>query len=239
MRKPDVRPWEPGPLRPPLGEGTVHVWRANLDTVSGEVTELLSGDERARAERMLNAGKAQRWSRARGVLRELLGRYLDRDPGTLCFRTGAHGKPALAGRRAGHNAASDAASPEHPRLSFNMSHSGQLALYAFAGSGAVGVDVEVARPTGSEVAIADRLFGLAEALRFQAMDPGTREREFLRMWTRHEAVVKCRGISIEAKAMRSCRGEPWIAELEVGASSAAAVALSDRPHRLSCWGWRA
>jgi hypothetical protein len=52
----------------------LHVWGADLDAVSDEVIELLSGDERVRAERMLSARKAQRWSRAAGVLRELLGR---------------------------------------------------------------------------------------------------------------------------------------------------------------------
>jgi 4'-phosphopantetheinyl transferase len=69
------------------------VWRANLDAVSGEVTELISGDERARAERILSPSKRERWSRARGVLREVLGRYVDSDPSALHFGSQGRGKP--------------------------------------------------------------------------------------------------------------------------------------------------
>jgi 4'-phosphopantetheinyl transferase len=213
------------------------VWRADLDTVSDAVAELLSDDERARAERILSAPKARRWSRARGVLRQLLGRYLETDPKTLRLNTEAHGKPGLADRRTGDAVASDGASAPPARLSFNMSHSGPLALYAFASSGAVGIDVEVARQTGSEVAIAARLFGPAEAGRLGDLDPATRAREFLRTWTRREAALKCRGTVI-AGGSGDSGSEPWIAQLRVSATCPAAVALSYAPLQLSCWSWR-
>jgi 4'-phosphopantetheinyl transferase len=101
--------WEPGPAHPRLTEYVLHVWRADLDAVSDKVAQLFSDDERARAERVLSARKARRWGRARRVLRELVGRYLERDPASLRFNTEAGGKPTARGAT---------------RLSFSLTHSG-------------------------------------------------------------------------------------------------------------------
>src|SRR5271156_2129016 len=114
--------WAPGPTLPALAEDAVHVWRVDLKTVTGGVTELLCREERERGERLLNKRDGQLWIRSRGVLRVLLGRYLREDPGALRFSTGAHGKPELTRRG----------------LSFNLAHSDRLALYAIAETVAVG-----------------------------------------------------------------------------------------------------
>src|SRR5271155_1853637 len=114
--------WTPGPLRPLLAEREVHVWRAELAAVAEDLQELLNDEERARAARMVNERDRELWRRSRGLLRALLGRYLQREPRSLRFVVGEHGKPALA---------QDAS----PRVAFNMSHSGQIALYAFSGAG--------------------------------------------------------------------------------------------------------
>jgi len=214
----------PGPLRPALAEGAVHVWRADLTTVGDDLSELLCSEERARARRFVNERDRELWGRSRGLLRALLGRYLQQDPSSLRFVTGEHGKPALA----------DHASPE---LAFNMSHSGELALYAFSRAGDVGVDVEVARRPINEVAIAERTLGASEAARLRDLDPETRRREFLRGWTRHEAEMKCLGVGIGGGDGAVERGALWVAELELGAGAAGAVA-SERPaHELCCWIW--
>jgi 4'-phosphopantetheinyl transferase len=230
--------WEPGPPDPHLTDGVLHVWRADLDAVSGEVIELLSDDERARAESILSARKAQRWSRGRGVLRDLLGRYLETDPGTLRFRTGAHGKPTLAEGCPGSAAASGCTTPGTAWFSFNMSHSRPLALYALAGTCAVGVDVEVVRRPLDEVAIARRAFGPSQSLRLEGVAPARREREFLRAWVRHEAELKFRGTGIRKGVRESDAAIVWISELNVGPHAAAAVAVERRPRELRCWDWR-
>jgi 4'-phosphopantetheinyl transferase len=223
--------WAPGPARPLLTECTVHVWRADLSALAAEALEdLLSDEERARAERFVNADDAKLWRRSHGLLRALIGRYLQHDPKSLQFVIGEHGKPALAGSSA-HD------------LTFNMSHSGELALYAFSSSGEVGVDVEVARRSIDEVEIARRMLGASEATRLQALDPETRRREFLRGWTRHEAEVKCLGLGIGAE--RNGHGEgteeprPWVGQLELGTDAAAAVACKHPARELRCWDWQA
>ena len=115
---------------PGLGARTVHVWQADLDEAPPATAGSLSHAERARAERLPRGPARERWARARGILKTLLGGYLDADPRALRFCAGERGKPYLA------------ASP----VSFNVSHSGSLAFFAFSTSGPVGVDVQLPRP---------------------------------------------------------------------------------------------
>jgi 4'-phosphopantetheinyl transferase len=214
--------WAPAPARPALTEGAVHVWRVDLTTVTDDLAELLCGEERERGERLLNKRNGQLWMRSRGVLRALLGRYLQEDPETLRFSTGAHGKPELR--------------PRGP--SFNLAHSGSLALYAVAQTVAVGVDVEMARRAVNEVALAERTFGSAEAGRLAALDPADRAREFRRLWVRREAQLKCRGTGIAGARAEASTRELWIAELDVGARAAAAIAADAPPRELCTWDWQ-
>jgi 4'-phosphopantetheinyl transferase len=220
----------------------VHVWRADLSAVAADLGGLLSPAERARAGRMSRERDRQLWTRAHGVLRALLGRYLESDPRTLHITTEAHGKPGLlddafasAGAQATHAEATQALPP---RLSFNLAHSGQLALYAFTAAGSVGVDVEVARRPLNEVGIAERIFGAVEARRLSVLDPKAREREFRRLWARHEAELKYWGTGLADQATGTSKRKPWVAELDVGPRAAAAVAVKDAPRELRCWDWR-
>jgi 4'-phosphopantetheinyl transferase len=224
--------WTPGPDLPPPPHGAVHVWRADLTTVADEVGEVLCPEERARALQIRSTRHRHLWARSRGVLRSLLARYVGSDPGALCFTTGAHGKPSLDPA----DAASGAAEVT-PRVSFNLSHSGELALYAVTDGGAVGVDVERAHRPIDALAVAARAFGPVEAARLAALDPVTREREFLRAWVRHEAELKCRGTGIGGGAAPIGSRRPWIAQLELGAGAAGAVATDVAPATLCRWDW--
>jgi hypothetical protein len=79
-----------------------------------------------------------RWVCSRGVLRALLGRYLDHDPRELRFWLAAHGKPTLQEGPTVGMGPSDG-------LRFNLSHSGELMLVAVTAGSEIGVDVERAR----------------------------------------------------------------------------------------------
>jgi 4'-phosphopantetheinyl transferase len=227
--------WAPGPTTPLLEAGAVHVWRAELEAVGDDVCELLCERECERAERMLDAHGRQLWRRSRGVLRALLGRYLERDPRSLRLVVGAHGKPALEDRADRQRASVADALAEPVGLSFNLSHSRGLALYAFSRSGPVGVDVEAAHSRTNELGIAARVLGAAEAQRLERLRPQERSREFLRAWARHEAQVKCIGVGIGG-ADSACQGpRPWVAQLELGPHAAGAVAAERQAHQLCCW----
>jgi 4'-phosphopantetheinyl transferase len=231
----EAHDWPIGPREPSLGERDVHVWRAELARAGDDLLALLNDEERKRAERIVGAEQRARWMHSRGVLRALLGRYLGCDPGTVELDVGTYGKPELGG--AGHSPGS---------LSFSLSHSAGLALYAFTTSGSVGVDVEEltgsanpggpARRARDDVAVAKRVFGEEQALRLAAIAPPKREREFLRLWTAYEAELKRRGRGIGAGGVAPAQPR-WVAELPVGPAAAAALACHAEPGGLRCWSW--
>ncbi len=231
-------PWTTGPHDPVPGPATIDVWRVELGGVGEGVLDALSAQEHVRAAGIVGQREQDLWGRSRGVLRDLLGRYLDADPSSLELDAGTHGKPRLA-------------APWSERgLHFNLSHSGELALYAFSAHGSVGVDVEVMgepgrRASTDPVALAARVLGAEAAAHLGALTPPAREFEFLRLWTRHEAELKRRGTGIGAAAAAEqaegeARVEPWIVELDVGAGTVAALAADCGAVReLRLWEWTA
>jgi 4'-phosphopantetheinyl transferase len=229
--------WAPGPLRPSLPDGAVHVWRADLAAASSGLGKLLCSEEQARAQRILNQRDGELWRRSRGLLRALLGRYLQVEPEALRFSIGQHGKPLLLPGTEHSTMVQHEGALSPDRLRFNLSHSAQWALYAVSSTCAVGVDVEVARRPVDEVAIARRILGAAVVERLQALDPDARRREFLRAWVRHEAALKCVGVGIGGTD--EPRHEPWVAEIELGLPDAAAAVAATQPAgELRRWAWR-
>jgi 4'-phosphopantetheinyl transferase len=206
--------------------------------VSDDVLGLLLPDEHARAERFLSQHDGRLWARSRGVLRALLGRYLHTDPRDLNFVKGEHGKPVVVDNRTGPKTSrSRSGVPE--AFNFSLSHSADLAVYAFTAVGRVGVDVEVARRPINEVAIAGRIFGAAAAARLERLGPMIREQEFLRAWTRYEAELKCAGAGIGCGPSWTRGQRPWIAALTPGVRAAGAVAAAGRPREVRLWDWPA
>jgi len=167
----------------PLETGQVHVWASLLDVpaVRREALEAsLSMEERRRSER----------SRiARGLLRELLGGYLDAAPVDVALSMSDRGKPVL--RDADRNP-----------IEFSVSHSGGLALYAFARGVRIGVDVERIRPMRDVRGLAERVLSRAEFDAFERLDAPERARAFFATWTRKEAFVKARGTGIAGQLDR-------------------------------------
>ncbi len=179
------------------------------------------------------ARKRVLWARSRGMLRALLGRYLDRDPLDLRFVLGPHGKPALAFE-----------GPTRPGptedLRFNLSHSGDLALVAVTSGREVGIDVEVAaRGPLDELAVAARVLGDEQARRLAALNSRARARAFLRAWVAHEAVVKCLGLGLATPLEGSPPADLWTAAVDVGPRAAAAVTVAGGPCELRFRDWPA
>jgi phosphopantetheinyl transferase len=191
-------------------EGIVHVWQANLAGAEADgLEDLLCAEELARAARIIHERHRRPWIRSRGILRALLGRYLDRDPRELRFSLGPYGKPRLEAIVSSPDRVSG---PDCVDLRFNLSHSGTLALYAVSAGREVGVDIECARE------------------RYTA--------QFLREWVAREAAVKCRGTGLGATSRDSPTAELWTAELDVGPQAAAAVTVEGERCELRCWEWR-
>ena len=211
---------------PAAAEDVADVWRADLSAGGEAERALLSPAERERAGRFARPEDGVRWGRAHGILRALLARYTGLDARTVRFAEGPHGKPALAG--------------EPSDVRFNLSHSGDVALYAVALRREVGVDVELPRRPIDAVAIAERALGREQADRLRALAPEDRDREFLRAWVRYEAVLKCDGTGIGAAGQGDpATPAPWLCELDVGAPAAAALAVAGTACTVRCWQWPA
>ena len=158
----------------------VHVWRAELDAPGWPGAEGLPAPERERAAVMLRPEPARCWIAARWALRGVLGRYLGEDPAVIVLRSGEHGKPELA------------SGPQ--RLSFNLSHSGGLALIAVAADREVGVDIERIDSGRNLAPLARRGLDPTAAATVLAAPPGAeRTAAFYDAWVRREALVKCHG----------------------------------------------
>jgi 4'-phosphopantetheinyl transferase len=173
-----------GPTIPTLTDSEIHVWQKHLHCHSDELERyrsLLSPDESKRAARFRFASDRNELIVARGTLRVVLGRYLSRPPDALQFVYSEFGKPALA------------ANAEQGTIEFNISHSGGIALLAFARGRRIGIDIEQVRCDFSTLEIAHRFFSQAERDELQALPSEQRSQAFFDCWTRKEAFIKALG----------------------------------------------
>jgi 4'-phosphopantetheinyl transferase len=231
-----------------LGCDDVHVWRATLDQTPSQIQSFLhtlAADEQARAERFYFERDREHFIVARGLLRTILGRYLNREPGGLSFYYSSHGKPALAGESDG-----DA-------IRFSISHSHGVALYAVTRGREVGIDLERIRFDVAIAEIAERLFSRREVAMLRKLPTEVQHQAFFHCWTRKEAYIKARGeglsLPLDQFEMSLAPGEPaallgtrpdpseasrWsLHELTLAPGYVAALAVERHGWRLTCWQW--
>jgi 4'-phosphopantetheinyl transferase len=146
---------------------------------------------------------------ADAVLRRVLAGYLDEDPAAIELRLGEHGKPALA--------------EWPPRLHFNLSHSGMLALIALTRNGEVGVDVEREDVERDFARLAERFLEAEQADALRRVPVEEQKAAFYAAWVRREAVAKCHGTGLGAtQPVRPVS----VRDLETDSGYAAALALA-------------
>ena len=240
--------WRPPPPELSLPANAVHVWRADLGLEATHLRRLeqnLSADERERASRFRFARDRDRFVGARGLLREILAPYLNASPGRLSFGYGAHGKPFLVGK-------------ERSALRFNVAHSFDAVLLAFARMREVGVDVEGMRNIGLAMdELGDTVLSEPEKqalARFRGKD---RRTTFLRFWTLKEAYIKAdgRGVSLPLERIDVSAPEGRVAVLDEATGEwrtcprwklrtlapvpgyVAALAAEGQDWRLALWQW--
>lgn len=170
----------PGPA-PVLAAHSAHIWRVDLGRPRAARANVLSPDERARADRMRHAGARRAFEEARTAARLILAAYTGEDAALLPIVIDPRGKPELD-------------LPDAPR--FNLSHSDTLALVAVTSAASIGVDVEMLRPTPRLEDLAARFFAPRETAALRALPPAERLEAFFACWTRKEAYVKAQGSGI-------------------------------------------
>src|SRR5712692_2280645 len=123
MSYPSWPPESPIPVGPALPREEIHVWCASFaepPLLREQLLAVLSVEERALAYQHA-CQRDRSWRVAsRGLLRWLLGTYLNIEPARVPLRVGLRGKPELVQAGVGHP------------LFFNVSHAEDIGLYALS-----------------------------------------------------------------------------------------------------------
>ena len=191
--------WLPGPEQPLLRREHVHVWLGELEVGAERLASyrsLLSGDESDRAACFRFDRHRNKYIAGRGMLRLLLGRYLQVDPTGIKFSYSDYGKPFIP----------------NSELQFNLAHSADLALVAFTLERDIGVDLELERELSDALAIGDRFFAPGEREVLRSLAEQEQLPAFFRCWSRKEAFIKAvgEGLSypLDAFEVTLAAGEP-------------------------------
>lgn len=240
--------WDSPPRTLTLPSNAVHVWRTSLEVSVSHLQALkdtLAADECARAERFYFQEHQERFIAGRGLLRNILSRYLDKKPGQLRFRYNSYGKPALIEES------------DVEGLRFNLSHSHDMALYAVTRGREIGIDIERFRHDVEAEKLAERFFSPRETAVLRALPERLRTEGFFNCWTRKEAYIKAEGegmaiplssfdVSLapgEPAALLRSREDPqeasrWSMQaLDPEPGYAAALAVKGHDWELKCWQW--
>jgi 4'-phosphopantetheinyl transferase len=178
--------FQPARSVPPLADGTIHLWSVDLALPPNAVATMrrrLPEPERRRADRFRFERHRRRFTVRRWRLRQLLAAYRGLAPEEIRFVYGERDKPALD---------PDLDDPAAP-LSFNLSDSGDLAVFAFSHGLELGVDVEILRPMRDARKLAERFFADGERAVLRTVADDRLSEAFFLCWTRKEAYVKAIG----------------------------------------------
>jgi 4'-phosphopantetheinyl transferase len=234
--------WEPTPERLELPADEVHVWRSYLEhkgPVLHRLEETLSTEEKARANRFFFQRDRNHFVAARGILRELLGTFVNRPPAEIEFAYGPKGKPTLR--------------PElnERSVQFNVSHSHGMALLGFSLGRRLGVDVELVRGFQVEE-VANRYFSAQEIMELRRLPPSLQDEGFFLCWTRKEAYIKARGEGLhvplksfhvtltpgEPERLHTTDGLDWsLHSFRPDTQYVGALVGEGRGWKLRCWNW--
>jgi 4'-phosphopantetheinyl transferase len=160
---------------------SAHVWCADLNKSANEIIELhavLSEDEKQRAARFHFDKDRNHFVVARGILRQLLSRYIDVEPQKIIFSYSEHGKPFV---------------DQQYNLQFNVSHSHGIALYAFTREPSVGIDIEYKDRQCDIDSIVERYFSSNEVHIIKNLTGTEKVQAFFNGWARKEAFLKALG----------------------------------------------
>lgn len=164
-----------------LSAEEAHIWRADLDLddcFQNSFLKLLSPDEKKRAQKFRFAKDSRYFIAARGILRSLIGKYLEKNPAEISFQYNEFCKPGIANNK---------------HLHFNISHSQNIALFAFTDKFNVGVDVEFVNPNIEVKDIASKFFSTNEIRKLLLLPEEQQTLGFFNCWTRKEAFIKAVG----------------------------------------------
>jgi 4'-phosphopantetheinyl transferase len=142
---------------------------------------VLDEEERRQAKRFSNTLLHNRYVEVHGRLRYLLADKVNQAPDKITINKTKQGKPYLA---------------DYPELAFNLSHSAEQMLVAFAWNCRVGIDVEQCKSRANLNGLVNKCFAEPEKSYWNQLPDNEKHQAFYRFWTRKEAFVKATGHGI-------------------------------------------
>ena len=115
------------------------------------------------------------------ILRQLLAKRVNESAANLRIDKAEFGKPFL---------------PDHPEVSFNMSHSGNILAIAISTQCQLGIDVECYKARNTWEGLVKKCFAPEEADYWHSLDNAERSHVFYQFWVKKEAFVKAVGKGI-------------------------------------------
>jgi len=164
-----------------IGDKVAHVWFVDKTAHLYQLERywlLLNESEQERANKFRFFKDKSCSIIARGVLRTLLGAYLNLEPATIQFDTGSHGKPFVK---------------EAKNLNFNVSHSANSIVFSFTRNYEIGIDVEKVKKDLELIQVAKSFFSTQEIKSLFEQPESYRYQAFFNCWTRKEAFIKAEG----------------------------------------------
>lgn len=169
-----------------LANHEIHLWNVSLQQsqkVVSEFNRMLSLEETARANRFYFEKDKNRFILGRGGLRKILSFYLQTKPEKLQIEVTKDGKPFLG-------------NSEHASITFNLSHSDDLALIAVSLHREIGIDLERLRPLTDLQHMIRRFFSSGECSAILSLPEEKQSAAFFQHWTAKEACLKAMGTGI-------------------------------------------
>ncbi len=209
--------WSPAQLGGlELPPRSVQVWKASTEHWVEHIATLqgfLSHDERAHAQRIQGNG-------GRGLLRFLIARYSGGAPGDIKFLQGPFGKPAV---------------PADMGIEFNISHSIDRILLAFARTSRVGIDVEKVQCMTHLDAVAAEILSPTKLAKFQKLTDPEQTRFLFEAFSQEEAGLKATGSGLVGPVADDLVTGWKLWKLELGPDYAAALMVEDIDAVITGW----
>ena len=167
-----------------LKENEVHIWTINKKEHINKLPDywkILNRIEKEKASKYRFESDHNCAVVARGILRILLGNYLNKDPKDIKFHKGEYGKPMLN---------------ESCKIEFNISHSADSIVMAFTQNNKIGVDIEYTKKEIEVKKIATHFFAKEEIAALLSLKESYHKQAFYNCWTRKEAFIKALGCGL-------------------------------------------
>jgi 4'-phosphopantetheinyl transferase len=159
----------------------VHVWQANLKTLSvyaKDILKTLPPEELERANKLRFTRDREQFILRRYHLRLILSKYCGCQPYEIMFSYNTYKKPFIF-------------IPEFKEIKFNLSYSKELMLVGLSKHDDIGIDIEKINDIRDLENVAIENFSLQELKLYNSKLDKTDT--FFKIWTRKEAFIKATG----------------------------------------------